>query len=91
MSRGERIKRLREQNGLTQSELAEKIGTTKQTIYKYEIGIVEEIPLGRIEKIANAFGVSPSYIAGWDDIKHQAPSDFGDGSGMMGLSESDMR
>ena len=48
-------------------------GTTKQTIYKYEIGKVVNIPLDRLEKIANAVGVSPAYLTGWEADKKAPP------------------
>ena len=67
MAKGERIKALREQFGMTQDELAEKIGTTKQTVYKYEMGIITNVPSDKIEAMADLFGVSPSYLMGWDD------------------------
>ncbi len=67
MAKGERIKALREQIGMTQDELAEKLNTTKQTIYKYEMGIITNIPSDKIEELAKLFGVSPSYLMGWDE------------------------
>lgn len=67
MTRGERIKFLREKNNMTQTELAEKIKTTKQNVYKYESGIITNIPSDKIEKMADLFGVSPSYVMGWSD------------------------
>ncbi|MBP3490786.1 helix-turn-helix transcriptional regulator [bacterium] len=67
MKIGCRIKELREKTGLSQTELAEKIHTTKQTIYKYETGIVTNIPSDRIEQMSSIFGCSPCYIMGWDD------------------------
>ena len=67
MAKGERIKALREQFGMTQDELAEKLGTTKQTIYKYETGVVTNIPSDKIEEMAALFGVTPSYLMGWDE------------------------
>lgn len=67
MAKGDRIRALRERFGLTQDELAEKIGTTKQTIYKYETGVITNIPSDKIEEMAALFGVSPSYLMGWDD------------------------
>lgn len=70
MTIGERIKLLRESKGMTQPELAEKIGTTKQNIYKYETGIVTNIPSDKIELIANLFEVSPCYIMGWEENKN---------------------
>ena len=36
MAVGDRIKELRRKHNLTQDELAMRMGTTKQTIHKYE-------------------------------------------------------
>lgn len=73
MTIGEKIKASRESAGLTQEELASMCGTTKQTIYKYEIGKVVNIPLDRLEKIANAVSVSPAYLTGWETDKKAPP------------------
>lgn len=73
MTIGEKIRASRESVGLTQEELASMCETTKQTIYKYEIGKVVNIPLERLEKMANAIGVSPAYLTGWETDK-KAPS-----------------
>ena len=69
MTIGNRIKNLRVQSNLSQSELAEMIGTIKQTIYKYETGIITNIPTDRITQLAKIFKVSPSYLMGWDTKK----------------------
>lgn len=67
MTKGERIKRLREDMKLTQEEMAKMLNTTKQTISKYEKGIVTNIPSNRIEAMAKILNTSPEYILGWDD------------------------
>lgn len=67
MNIGERIRTLRKAGGMTQSELAELLNTTKQNIFKYENGIVTNIPSDKIEKMAEIFGVSPAKLMGWDD------------------------
>ena len=59
MNKGQRIKQLRLDAQMTQDELAERIFTTKQTIHKYETGIVTNIPSDKIELLANVFNVSP--------------------------------
>jgi repressor LexA len=69
MSIGYRIKELRESKKVTQTELAERIGTSKQNIYKYETGVITNIPSDRIEAIAEFFHVSPAYLMGWEDDK----------------------
>ncbi len=64
-SQGERIKELRERKGLTQEELGNIIGTTKQTIFKYESGKIGNIPYPKVEEIAAALDAEPWDILGW--------------------------
>lgn len=66
-SRGEAIKDLRKRAGFSQEELANMLNTTKQTIYKYETGIVTNIPSDKIEEMSRIFSVSPAVIMGWDE------------------------
>ena len=67
MTIGERIKDLRESKNMPQTELAERIGAKKQTIYKYENNIITNIPSDKIELIARVLEVSPAYLMGWDE------------------------
>ena len=76
MTIGERIKELRRKYGMTQDELAEKIQTTKQTIFKYENNIITNIPAKRVNAIAEVFNVSPAYIMGWDSDDRPLPSNI---------------
>ena len=66
MTKGERIKARREELGITQVALADMIGESKQTVYKYESGLVSNIPSDKVELIAKALGVQPEWIMGWD-------------------------
>lgn len=68
MTKGERIKHLREKIGLSQVALADKINVSKQTMYKYENDIITNIPSDKVEAIAEATGSSPGYIMGWRDV-----------------------
>ena len=65
------IKRKREKAGISQTDVAKMIKVTKQTLYKYEQGIITNIPSNKIEEIANALGLSPSYIMGWEDTTEE--------------------
>lgn len=67
MSIGQRIKECRELLKMTQESLANKIGTTKQTIYKYENDIITNIPPYKVELLAKALAISPAYLMGWID------------------------
>lgn len=67
MNIGQRIKNMRLKNNLTQDELALRINTTKQTIHKYENGIITNIPSSKIEAIANVLNTTPDYLMGWTE------------------------
>lgn len=56
-------------HNLSKEELGRRVGVQRAAIQKYEKGTVENIPLKTIEKIANVFGVSPSYLVGWSQIE----------------------
>lgn len=71
MTVGERIRAYRERMGITQEELARKIGTRKQTIYKYENNIITNIPSDKIENIATALETTPVVLMGWLDIAEE--------------------
>lgn len=64
MDTGDIIKKLRKEHKLTQEDLGAIIGVQKSAIAKYENGRVENLKRSTIEKLANYFNVSPSYILG---------------------------
>lgn len=76
MTIGERIRQLRTEKGMTQDELGAKIGVQKQTVYKYETGLVVNLKRDVISKLAIALGVAPSYLMGFSG---NAENDIPDG------------
>lgn len=69
MTKGERIRKLRIEKKITQEEMAKRLNTTKQTISKYEKGIVTNIPSDRIEDMAKLLDTTPEYILGWEKMQ----------------------
>lgn len=65
MTVGERIKKIREEKNISQTELAKATNISKQNLYKYENNIITNIPSDKIEDIANYLEISPSYLMGW--------------------------
>ena len=71
MSIGANIKRRREQLGLTQEELAIKMGyKSKSTINKVELGI-NDVPQRKIVAFAEALVTDVNYLMGWDKEKEE--------------------
>ena len=91
MTVGDRIKRARENACIGQTELAEKILVSKQTLYKYENNIITNIPSDKIEDIAKVLNISPATLMGWEeDTQEKLPPDIRSAArDMMDLSNDD--
>ena len=66
MTIGERIKQRRKELGLSVDELADKLGKNRATIYRYESNEIEKLPTTVLEPLADALGVSPGFLMGWE-------------------------
>lgn len=63
----ERIRAKRQELGLSQDELAKKLGyTSRSTINKIESGLID-ISQSKIVSFAEALHVTPAYLMGWDE------------------------
>lgn len=66
---GKNIADARKALGITQEELASRVGyKTKSAINKIELGI-RDLPQKKISVFAEALGVTPGYLMGWEDEK----------------------
>ena len=70
-----KIKELREKQGLSQAQLAKKIGVSSSTIAMIESG-AREGSLKNLTKIADFFGVTIDYLDGKVDYKEALVSNF---------------
>ena len=74
MTTGERIKAARIAAGLTQKELAEKVGVKFSAIHKYETGMIVNLKRETIAALASALGVKPSWLMCLDDAPKEDPA-----------------
>jgi len=63
------IKCKRIESGMTLEELAAKVGVSRQTIQRYESGVIGNIPSDKIEMMAAALDTTPAALMGWE--KHE--------------------
>ena len=63
---GKNIMKRRKEVGLTQEDLAYKLGyKSKSTINKIELGI-NDVSQSKVKKIAEALNTTPAYLMGWE-------------------------
>lgn len=74
MTVGDRIRQVRQEQDVTQQELADYIGVSKQAVYKYENNIVTNIPTDKVDAIAKRLKVSPAYLMGWEEQPTPKPT-----------------
>jgi len=67
---GKRIREIRQAAGLTQTEFARRIGTTKNQLSKYELGI-QDTPTKIIISVCEQFNANANWLLGIEeDIKY---------------------
>ena len=52
---------------MTLEALADAVGTSRQTIHRYETGAISNIPPDKVELLAEALGTTPAALMGWKD------------------------
>lgn len=67
MSVGERIKERRNELGMSVDELAVRLNKNRATVYRYEKGDIENLPIDILEPLAKALDTTPQYLMGWND------------------------
>ncbi len=64
---GDRIRDKRLELGLSVDELAARLGKNRATVYRYEKGDIENMPIGVLEPLAQVLQTTPSYLIGWTE------------------------
>ena len=65
-----RLKELRKEKGLTQTDLAELLEVTKLTIHNWENGVFS-IKSDRLKKLCEIFDVDVPYLLGYNNVKNE--------------------
>lgn len=67
MDVGKRIRERRKELNLSVDELAKKLNKNRTTVYRYEKGEIENLPMDILGPLAKALNTTPAYLMGWDD------------------------
>jgi transcriptional regulator with XRE-family HTH domain len=73
MTVGKIIKQRRKELRMSADELGARLGKDRSTIYRYENGDIEKLPVDILKPIAEALRTTPEYLLGWE--KEQKKND----------------
>ena len=73
---GQKIKALREENGLTLEQVGNAVGVGKSTVRKWENGIIANMRRDKIADLAKALHTTPAYLMGWKEEIQQVDNLF---------------
>ena len=65
---GDRIRYYRRKSGMSMDVLGKYLGVSRQTVFRYENGTIENIPHEKMQKMAEIFGVGVSALFGFGDM-----------------------
>lgn len=71
MTTGQRMKSRRKEIGLSAEKVAEMLGVSPATVYRYEKGDIEKVPGDLLDPIAKALQTTPGYLMGWEENGQQ--------------------
>ena len=71
MKIGQRIRERRKSMKMSVDELAARLGKDRSTVYRYENGEIENLPLDMLEPIAKAIDMNPKELMGWDQSEKE--------------------
>lgn len=66
MTVGQRIQQRRKELDMSAAELGRRIGKNRATIFRYENGDIEKLPVDVLKPIAEALLTTPAYLMGWE-------------------------
>jgi transcriptional regulator with XRE-family HTH domain len=75
MNIGTRIKQRRKDLKMSADELGKLIGKDRSTIYRYEKGDIETMPIEILEPVAKFLQTTPQHLMGWDNEEIEKPTD----------------
>ena len=72
MTTGERLKLRRKEIGFSAEKVADQLGVSPATIYRYEKGDIEKVPVDSLAELAKILQTTPAYLMGWESQADQA-------------------
>lgn len=69
----DRIKMRRKELDLSADAVAEALGVSRATVYRYESSDIEKMPLDVLGPLSKVLKCTPAYLMGWEDLEFPNP------------------
>ena len=76
MNIGDRVRFLRKEKGMTQQELAERLGYNHKSSVAHIENNERDIPRSMVVTLANILETTPAYLMGWTEEKNAPENDL---------------
>lgn len=76
MSTGDRMKQRRKALDLSAEDVAAALDVSPATIYRYEKGDIEKVPITVLAPLSELLLTTPQYLMGWTDDPSPPPTDY---------------
>lgn len=83
----ERIKQRRKELGLSAEQVADMIGVSPATVYRYESSDIKNMPAERLKPIADALHTTPEWLMGWSASPQKAETAAPESDGSLESDE----
>lgn len=71
MTTGQRMRTRRKELNLSADDVAKALGVSRSTIFRYEKGDIEKLPIDILQPLSTILQTTPAYLMGWNDFKHE--------------------
>lgn len=85
---GQKIKERRTFLEMTLAELGIKVGVGASTVRKWETGYIKDMRSDKVQRVADALGVTPAYLMGWDESQTVQVEKVHTNNGMIGQANA---
>lgn len=69
MKTGDKIREQRKKMGYSADYIAEKLGVSRSTVFRYENGDIEKLPIDILVPLSKILNTTPTYLMGLEEIE----------------------
>ena len=81
---GTKIKDRRLELNMSLADLGVRVGVGASTVRKWETGLIKDMRSDKVHKVADALGLTPAFLMGWDESRNVSVDTVHNNNGIIG-------